>query len=127
MENALSSSLGELPEGPTWPSAELMRECRSGRGTYPHCAVQNVLYLVLCYVCPVGAASLVPESWGTVKSLQRWPLKAILRRSSAFCGAGFLLELVSWVHVVLWKTSPQLPGDVLETPGHAVCPGSMRG
>lgn len=44
------------------------------------------------------------------------------------------LGLVSWVqagregvNVVLWKTSPQPPGSVLETPGRAACPGSTRG
>lgn len=44
------------------------------------------------------------------------------------------LGLVSWVqagregvNVVLWKTSPQPPGSVLETPGRAACPGNTRG
>lgn len=51
MDNALSSSLSELPEGPTWLSTELMKECRSGRGTCTHWALQNVLYLALPVFC----------------------------------------------------------------------------
>lgn len=56
------------------------------------------LYLALpVFSVQWEAALLILDGWGSVKILQRQPLKPILRRSSVFHGAEFSLGLVGWL------------------------------
>ena len=88
--------INQAPRGNCPPSSKLLRKCRSGRDRCTYCALWKLLYLALS-VFSLPSCSLNPRQWGgSEKTLQKWPLKTILR-SSVFHGADFSLGLVNWL------------------------------
>ena len=131
MEDTLSSSLIKLPEETACPPANCWENVGL-RGTDVHTVLSGNYFTWPCLFSLCPAALWISRQWGgSEKTLQKWPLKTILR-SSVFHGADLSLGLVSWLQdrrrrVWVWfcgKLPPEPPGNVLETPQWAVSPGT---
>lgn len=131
VENALSSSLSELSEGPPGASSWLVRGCRSEGHSLP-LALQNFLYLALFSVCPAGGCSFTPRKLGKCKDCTEMVSEGHFEENFCFSWCWYSVRFSqlgagqTWegVNVVLWKTSPQPPGNTLETPRCAISPGT---